>query len=183
MEQVQVFTQVVRELNRMGLRYFLTGSFAVSYYGVPRATHDIDLKVQITTADIPRILATFQKDFYLTEEGVRDACEGASMFNIIHQKTMVKVDWWVMKATPFDRSRMERRRAVEFFDVPTFLSSAEDLLLIKLQWFKDSESEKHWNDAIGIVRLQLARLDQTYLNQWAGTLGVTDLLSRLLKIL
>jgi hypothetical protein len=42
-------------------------------------------------------------------------------------------------------------------------------------------SERQWRDVVGILRVQRTRLDRAELTQWAGRLGVADLLSRALE--
>jgi len=39
----------------------LTGSLAVSYYGIPRATHDVDFVVEIMEKDIDKLLKAIKK--------------------------------------------------------------------------------------------------------------------------
>jgi hypothetical protein len=57
-------------------------------------------------------------------------------------------------------------------------ASAEDVILQKLSWFRDGGgvSERQWLDAVGVLRVQAARLESAYLRRWAAHLGVTDLL-------
>jgi len=43
---------VVEVLQRAGVPYMVTGSLVSSLQGEPRATHDIDLIVQIDTASV-----------------------------------------------------------------------------------------------------------------------------------
>jgi hypothetical protein len=43
---------MVGALDRAGIPYMLTGSFASSYHGTPRATQDIDIVVAPTTEQI-----------------------------------------------------------------------------------------------------------------------------------
>jgi hypothetical protein len=51
-------------------------------------------------------------------------------------------------------------------------------VLNKLEWFRlgDEVSRRQWDDAIGVLRIQRASLDRTYLARWAAELGVDDLL-------
>ena len=41
-------------------------------------------------------------------------------------------------------------------------------------------SERHWLDALGVLKVQRSRLDLSYLEKWAAEFGVTDLLARAL---
>jgi len=71
-----------------------------------------------------------------------------------------------------DRTRFNRLR----------LASAEDTVVLKLHWYRLGEdvSERRWEDAIGIIKVQGARLDHEYLRATAAALGVKDLLAQAL---
>lgn len=51
-------------------------------------------------------------------------------------------------------------------------------MLNKLEWFRlgDEVSQRQWNDAVGVLRVQHASLDRAYLARWAAELGIGDLL-------
>jgi hypothetical protein len=67
----------VERLEEMGASYLVTGSVAATLYGEPRATHDIDLVVELSAAHqlaLPRVFPA--PDFYLPPpEVVRRECE------------------------------------------------------------------------------------------------------------
>jgi len=44
----EVFQRITAALDRAGIGYMLTGSFASAYYGAPRSTQDIDLVIEAT---------------------------------------------------------------------------------------------------------------------------------------
>ena len=48
-----------------------------------------------------------------------------------------------------------------------------------LEWYRlgDETSERQWNDILGILRTN-SKLDFEYLQQWAQTIGVLDLLEK-----
>jgi hypothetical protein len=83
--------------------------------------------------------------------------------------------------TEFDRSKMERRRleAIGLDESEQFwLASPEDLILAKLLWGQQSESEKQWRDILGVLKVQGDSLDFAYLTQWASQLDLTALMQR-----
>jgi len=56
--------------------------------------------------------------------------------------------------------------------------SPEDIVLLKLQWFHDSSSERQWRDVLGILAVQAEQLDFEYLNKWADILRINQLLAK-----
>ena len=104
--------------------------------------------------------------------------------NVIDTLTSLKVDLFMAGGTPLDRDALDRRVATVSADVehPLYVHTPEDVLLQKLRWYRKGGevSDRQWRDVIGIVRVQGARLDPSYLPYGAGLLGVTDLLDRVL---
>src|SRR5262249_57174797 len=82
MSQQELLAPVTRVLADAGIDYMMTGSVASGLPGEPRSTQDIDLVVAMPAAAIPHLLKAFPPpDYYLSEESVRDAIRGRSMFN------------------------------------------------------------------------------------------------------
>ncbi len=42
MTELELLVDCLRRLNRLGLTYYLTGSMASNYWGIPRTTHDLE---------------------------------------------------------------------------------------------------------------------------------------------
>jgi hypothetical protein len=57
-----------------------------------------------------------------------------------------------------------------------WVASPEDLVLSKLQWSRNGESELHRRDA-GKLAASVADMDWEYLRAWASELGLDDLLA------
>ena len=47
MNERELLVDCLRRLNRTGVVYYLTGSMASNYWGIPRSTHDLDFVVQL----------------------------------------------------------------------------------------------------------------------------------------
>jgi hypothetical protein len=84
MEQSELLRYLTKALERIGLRYFVTGSTATVFFGEPRFTNDIDVVVDLPANKIPELCAAFPSpEFYLSEETVRRAVSRRGQFNII----------------------------------------------------------------------------------------------------
>jgi hypothetical protein len=180
--QPELLKLVVRQLEAAGIDYMITGSVASSLQGEPRATHDIDVVVAIRApAAAAGLKAAFpEPDFYLDELAVRDAIDARGMFNLIDVHEGDKVDFWLLTEDAFDRARFDRRYVEQFEDARLMVSRPEDTILMKLRWAAMlGGSEKQFVDALRVYEVQHGRLDESYLDRWAGTLELTDAIGRL----
>ena len=179
MSQQELLTYVVHALESAGIDYMVTGSIVSSLQGEPRLTHDIDFVVAIERDQIPRLLESFPSPrFYIDPPAVREAVETAGMFNVVDAEEGGKVDFWLIRDDPFDRSRFGRKYVENMFGARVNVSRPEDTILAKLWWSRLSGgSEKSLQDAVRVFEVQTGVLDRGYLESWAERLGVSDLLA------
>jgi hypothetical protein len=180
MNERDLLADCLRRLNGLGFPYMLTGSMASNFWGVPRTTHDLDFVLVYEAANAPAIVAAFQEGFSLDEVAVRTGLREPYMFNAIDRRSALKVDFWALRAEPFDQEMFGRRRPVELFGEPAWIATAEDTILHKLHWNRLTPSERQVLDAAGIVAVQ-EHLDRDYLTRWARSLGVEGVLLDLLS--
>ena len=181
MTQEEVLKRVISALEDNNIPYMLTGAIAVNYYGRPRLTHDVDIIVNIEKKHIQSIVDAFYQEFYVSSESIKDAIKHRTVFNIIHNETGLKIDFWMLTNEEYDKTRFSRRESQTIFDRQMSISSAEDIILVKLLWYKRSTSEKHIIDAEGILQVQGESIDNNYLEKWAKNLSVSKTLKELLK--
>jgi|WetSurMetagenome_2_1015567.scaffolds.fasta_scaffold130649_2 hypothetical protein len=172
-------TQVAGTLNRLKLPYMLTGAVAVTYYGAPRTTHDIDMVILISPADIPRLKAALEPDFSVDEVSVKAALREGSMFNAIHEETGFKVDFWMLKGGEYDQTAFARRVQAQLLGAEMFLPAPEDVIIAKLEWHRMSDMDKHYSDAQGVAAVQKCQLDTAYIARWCEAKSLTDLWHRI----
>lgn len=173
-EELEVLKEVARRLDRHGVAYMITGSTAANFYAVPRMTRDIDIVVELTEPDIGKFIDAFKKDYYLEPTTVREAVKTKGMFNLIHDQYVIKIDFVVRKDTPYRRREFSRKKKIDLEGQPLYLVAPEDLILSKLVWAKDSNSEVQLRDVRNLLQ-SVKRLDRRYLARWVKQLGVESL--------
>jgi hypothetical protein len=181
MNERELLVDCLRRLQRTGVTYFLTGSMASNYWGIPRTTHDLDFVVQLPPSAVPRIVQEFSGEFYLEESAVRGVFQPPHQFNAIDTRSALKVDFWLSLPEPFDQEMLRRRVQVTLFGEPAWISTAEDVIVHKLLWNRLSPSDRQLGDAAGVVAVQAGALDKNYMRRWAHELDVADGLERLLS--
>jgi hypothetical protein len=182
-DTLAVVVEVIGVLDKLGIPYALGGSWASSLHGQRRYTHDADLTVEPFPGREAQFAASFGEDYYVSLEAIQDAVRRRASFNIIHLTSGFKVDLFVRKDRPFDEQVLRRRRPHRTSEPegPIIqLVTPEDIILLKLEWFRlgGEMSERQWNDILGVLRVQASNLDNAYLDHWAQQLGVNDLLAR-----
>lgn len=161
--------------------YYVTGGFAVSVWGRPRATFDIDIVMMIRGEDVPTVasaLRTLGKDMYVDEQMMKAEIRKQGEFNIIHPESGLKVDFWVLKEDAFSKSCLARRVAKVIRGQKVYFISPEDLVLSKLQWYARTESSRHLEDVESVFKIFGEQLDRKYLKEWAKKLGVLETLNQ-----
>lgn len=181
MTEQELLADCLRRLNRTGIRYYLTGSMASNYWGIPRTTHDLDFVIQLPPSAVKKMVAAFAPEYFIDESSVRAAYQPPHQFNAIDSRSAMKVDFWLPTPAPFDREMLDRRTKVMLFGESAWIATAEDCVLHKLLWNKITPSDRQLGDSAGIVAVQSEKLDRVYLKKWAATLGISEVLDHLLS--
>lgn len=180
-EQNDVLKDCAERLEHLGIEYMLTGSMALVHYAIPRTTMDIDIVLELTSKDVDAFIKEFETDYYVPHGRIRDAIDRSRMFNILNQKTVIKVDCVIRKDDAFQREAFSRRSRVNYagyFEV--WIISKEDLILSKLNWAKNTRSEMQMRDVGNLIRNDY---DKIYVEKWVANLGVEDLLKECFEML
>jgi hypothetical protein len=175
---------VVEALVALEVPYYVGGSVASSVTGVARATLDVDLVAALALQQAEPLAAMLSQHYYVDAEMIQQAVRRYGSFNVLHLATMFKIDVFVPEDTPFARSNMQRRVAIEVPEVgrTLYFCAPEDIVLHKLLWYRAGSgvSDRQWYDLQGVLRLQAQGLDLAYLQQWAAELGMAALLHQAL---
>lgn len=170
--ELDVLRDLSSKFAQGNIDFMLTGSMAMNFYAEPRMTRDIDVVVALSSRDIDTIVSLFGSDYYLAREAITRAITNQSVFNVIHNETVIKVDCIVRKSSVYRRLEFERRRAIIIEDFGVWIASIEDLIISKLDWARNSRSELQLRDVRNLIA---AGYDSRYLEQWILELGLNDL--------
>jgi hypothetical protein len=179
----ELLQRIVGILERLDIPYLVTGSVAAMAYGEPRLTNDIDIVAAIEERHVAGLIAAFPpEEFYIGEEMVREAIRRRLQFNIIHPSSGLKVDIIIRKGTPFDTSRFGRIRRIR--PAESYMASfaaPEDIIIMKMQYYRDGGSEKHLRDITGILKVSRDEVDLNYIADWSRRLDLKDVWEMILK--
>jgi hypothetical protein len=183
----QAMEPMIQALDALGIPYQIVGSVASSAYGIARSTLDVDITADMNDSQVHPLFERLQDAYYIDEDRISDAASRRSSFNAIHLESMVKIDVFLLKSKDYDQVAFARRRIENLGENTAqrslYIASPEDVILYKLDWYYQGGrvSERQWNDILGVLKVQQASLDLNYLNQWAETLGLDDLLRQALS--
>ena len=183
MDQAELLRYLPDAFEALGIPYMIGGAQAAIYYGEPRLTRDIDVIADIGPAHIAGLLERFPpSEFYISEDAVREAIQERAQFNIIHPASGLKIDVILPKRTLYDQvqfSRRERHAIVEGRDA--YFASPEDVILYKMLYLRDSGSDRHVRDILGMLSVSGSDIDRIYIDDWAVRLGLKDMWESIVK--
>lgn len=180
-EPIEIALLVADALERAGIEYFLGGSVASSLVGQPRFTRDIDFVVHMGEAQVTALIAALGPDFDVDDVALRRAAKERRSWNIFHSPTVFRIDLFILKGSEYDAETLVRRQRKEISPGRSlYISSAEDIVLRKLLWFKEGGevSSQQMNDVVEVLRVQGPKLQHRYLDVWAPRLGIEALLKK-----
>ena len=183
MELFELLQKIVYVFEHLQIPYLVTGSVASMAYGEPRLTNDIDIVAAVDEQHIKGLISAFPPDdFYISEDMIRDAIHHHGQFNIIHPTSGLKVDVIIKQNTPFDRSRFGRGHRIH--PAETYranFAAPEDMIIKKMEYYKEGGSEKHLRDITGILKISGELVDRKYVSEWVHRLGLTEIWDAVLR--
>jgi hypothetical protein len=178
--QQDFLKRIIEKLQAAGISYMISGSLGSSFHGKPRTTNDIDIVIEVDEKKLLAFVKSLGDGYYVSEDAARKALFNTATFNIVDFSSGYKTDIIVRKNRAFSREEFARRKPAEIIGEHFYIVSAEDSILSKLEWAKKGESERQFNDAVGVAEVQWGNLDLDYLKKWAKQLDLAALLERLI---
>lgn len=181
----ELLAKIVEILEDLKIPYAITGGFAISVWGRPRSTADIDIIVEMVEKNIKPLInrvAAISKNIYADENMVRDALTHKSEFNFIDPDMGFKIDFFVLDSNLYNKLKIKRAILRDVFGVTkAYFVSPEDLILGKLLWSKNSNSWKQKEDIKTVLRNSKIKLNYGYIKNWAEKQGTLVILEDLLE--
>lgn len=179
-EELEVLKDVTQLLDKAKIAYVISGSIAANYYTIPRMTRDLDVVVEMKDADVERFTRLFTDDFFVDPEMIATEVKKRGMFNLIHTKSVFKIDFILRKESAWQDAMFGRRQKVQVDHFSVWIIAFEDLIIAKLLWAKDSLSELQLNDVRNLLK-STHQADQRYIEKWVRDLGLRGVYQRVQK--
>ena len=167
----QLLKEVTSSLDSRQIPYMVSGSMAMIAYTVARTTRDIDLVIELNLESVDEFCSLFKNHFYLHRPTIEEEVKRRGMFNLIDERSGMKIDFMVKKNSPYRKLEFERKKQVELFGNNVWVVSAEDLIISKLIWIQEIQSGRQMEDIK--LLLENPEIDRNYINLWINDLGLT----------
>ena len=178
MDEVDPVALFVGHLNRLDVRYMVTGSVAAIAYGQPRLTHDVDVVIELGKSQVGLLLLAFPApEFYCPpHEVVRIEIERPNRghFNIIHHETGFKADMYPAGEDALHAWGMARRRRIMIGAESVELAPPEYVILRKLEYYREGGSEKHVLDIRSMLDASAELIDRLELERRITRRGLDE---------
>lgn len=162
--------RICSKLEQHDIPYMLSGSLAMLTYTTPRMTRDIDIVINIQSTDLDKFLDIFKEGYYINPPTVEIEIKRRGMFNVIDFESGFKIDFIVRKNTDFHISEFNRRTLSNAYGFQTWIVSIEDLVISKIKWIQELQSDTQINDIKNLIRNP--NIDMEYVKQWCKEMNL-----------
>jgi len=185
MENIQLFESFTQRFNYGNFSYFITGSVASIYYGLPRLTHDVDIIIDIPVEKIDAFINLFSaKEFYIPPketiiEEVARTVRGH--FNLIHLKSGFKADLYLIGKDSLHLWAEANKKELKIDDCHFYIAPPEYVILRKLEYFQEGKSEKHLDDIRNMLVVSRELINYDYIDKETISRGLSKEWQKLKK--
>ncbi len=169
MQDLNLFKIYTDILNQYKFRYFITGSVASIVYGDPRLTHDIDLVLNLKIGEVKNFTDAFSANlFYCPPADIIKAelkLKSNGHFNLIHHQTGFKADIYLTGEEELQMWAMKNAREIEFDGSIIFIAPPEYVIIKKLEFYREGNTQKHLIDIQGILANSKELIDFIFLKK------------------
>jgi hypothetical protein len=164
----ELLETVTRLLDQKGIGYMISGSLALNVYCIPRMTLDIDIVIELNQDNLSDFLEIFSTGYYLNADTVIQEIRRKGMFNVIDHRSGFKIDFIIRKDTEYRRLEFSRKTLIMLDDIPVWLVTAEDLVVSKIGWIQQLQSDRQIQDIK--MLMTIPEIDTEYIISWCEKL-------------
>jgi len=168
MQLLKVLKDFTGLLENLRIPYMITGSVAFNLYAIPRSTRDIDMVIVLEATYVPPLIEAIHDRFYFNEETIYEEIGRKGLFNLIDTESSFKIDLIIRNDEPYEIEKFNRRQKIELDDSPLWIITLEDLVISKLRWIQQMESDLQKNDIRLLLENPFVNLD--YISHWVTKL-------------
>lgn len=169
MPEHNLYRIFLSRLEKYNMPYIVTGAVASVIYGEPRLTNDIDLVVELKDKDAQKIIDAFpSEEFYCPPIEViklEARRQYRGHFNLIHHRSGFKADIYIKGQDDLHQWAFSNKKSFEINDEIIWLAPPEYVILRKLEYFREGQSEKHLNDIKNILEVSGEQIDKKQLEK------------------
>lgn len=177
MNSEQAVAHVIRSLEENCIDYMIVGALSCNLYGVPRASVDADIVVDLRSNSILPVLDQLGTDFKCDPQLSFELLTGSHR-NVIHYlPTGFDIELFHLGNDEHHHTRFKRRIAIELPELGrnAQVQTAEDLIIQKLRWAR----RKDLDDIVNVLTISASKLDWDYILLWTQKHETIDLLNEL----
>ena len=165
----ELLKYVCTNLEKNKIEYMVSGSLALISYTIPRMTRDIDIVINLNNNNLDAFKGIFKNRFYYNDDTIKTELYRKGMFNVIDHETGFKIDFIIRKNTEYRIEEFERKQRTVDFGFPCYIVSKEDLIISKLIWIQDFQSNTQIEDIKNLIN---ENIDMAYIRSWIGKLKI-----------
>jgi len=172
---LNVLEKILKVTAKEDVPVMFMGGIAVSLWGQPRATYDIDGVIGISTAEADKFLSEVSKEnFSYDRKKPVKIIQGFAFITLVYpiKSHKIYIDLF-LTSDKYQEVALSRRKEIVLSGKKIPVISAEDLILYKLLAGRTKDIE----DVREILIAQKGKLNMRYMKKWAKELGVTTFLS------
>ncbi len=176
----QQLAATVKFLTTLDIDYVIIGGIAVSIYGRPRFTADIDVNIVLEKERVDIFLKEGKKyGFYPIRKNIKMVVKktGVIPMRYLKGKTIGLCDFIIAENT-IERLALKRAKTKKIDSVKAKLVTPEDLIIHKLT----SPRAQDLEDVRGVLLRQKGKLDTAYIKFWLKKIDKANRGSRLSEL-
>ena len=159
----------IESLDAAGVPNMLTGGYLVTFYSFPRLTKDADIVIEMLPDAFAEFARRLPAGFVLDPQVSFETITGSKRHALDVPGARFRIELFVLGDDAHHRERFARKRRHRLSEIgcEAWVSTAEDLIVQKLRWFR----EKDQGDLRNIIAVQGDALDFAHIHRWCDVHG------------